>query len=405
MYFKLAWRNLWRNKRRSLITVSSIFFAVIIALFSNSTTTGAFDAMVNNIVSFSSGYIQIHKKGYWDERIIDNSFAENRTLMNMLTKHSDVIAAVPHLESFALASSGNKTAGVLAEGIDPAGESMISHLDKKLIRGSYPFAGSKDVLLGEGLADYLGLDVRDTLVLLGQGYHGATAAAKFAIAGIVKLPSPELSKRIVYIPLKEAQSMYSADTMLTAISLLLKEDADLQAVKNELKKSIDTTMYEIMDWKEMMPDINQFVETEKVGHKVTIWVIYLMISFGIFGTVLMMMLERMHEFGILIAIGMKKLRLAFVVFIEVVLISFTGIVTGVIGGIPLLLYFYYHPIRFTGNLAVMYSKFGMEPVLPMALYPSVFLSQVYVMAIITLLVSFYPFFKIIRIKISNVLHN
>jgi ABC-type lipoprotein release transport system permease subunit len=122
MFLKLAWLNIWRNKRRTLITTASVFFAVLLAIATRSMTNGIYENMIHNVVSYSSGYIQIHKKGFWDEQSIDNTFEENKQLSKSLLENSNIGHLMPRLETFALASFSDKTKGVLILGIDPEKE-------------------------------------------------------------------------------------------------------------------------------------------------------------------------------------------------------------------------------------------------------------------------------------------
>jgi len=177
-YIKLAWRNIWRNKRRTLITAASIFFAIFFALLMRALQLGSYSNMIDNAVSLYSGHLQIHAQGYWDNKSINNTLVQSRELMNQVKGNPDVRQVVPRLESFALGSSGPQTKGVLVMGVDPRKQDKMSNLSQKLVSGNYFSGGERAAIVGETLARYLQLGVNDTLVLLGQGYHGATAAGK-----------------------------------------------------------------------------------------------------------------------------------------------------------------------------------------------------------------------------------
>lgn len=398
MYLKLSWRNIWRNKRRTFITMASVFFAVILAVIMRSINTGVYDHMVHNVVSFTSGYIQIHQKGYWNEQSIDNSFKEDKKLNRSLENETEITEFVPRLESFALASAGDKTKGVLVLGIVPDKEKNITHLDEKIIEGKYIDINDNSLLVSEGLAGNFRLHTGDTLVLLSQGYHGASAAGKYAIKGIVHFGSPELNKRLVNMPLKLMQEMYGAENMITSVSLMIKEGADIQKVKKKITYSTDTAHYEIMDWKEMMPELNQIIEGDKAGDYVVIGILYLVIAFGVFGTTLMMTRERMHEFGILVAIGMKKQLLGSIVIMESLFISFLAALAGMTGALPLILWFKKHPIKISGELEKMYDSYGMEAIIPFSDKLNVFTEQAVIVFLISVLLSLYAAWKIFTLN-------
>ncbi len=180
-YFKLAWRNLWRNRRRTLITLASVLMAVVLAIGIRSFQKGVYGNMIGNAVRFSTGYIQVHAKGYWEDQSINNSFEPGSELKTALNKDQNISLTVPRLESFALASSGPHTKGVEVIGIDPAKEEAMNNLKGKIIAGKYfrENVSGQGILIGDGMAHYLQLNLGDTLVLLGQGYHGSTAAGQY----------------------------------------------------------------------------------------------------------------------------------------------------------------------------------------------------------------------------------
>lgn len=399
MLVKLAWLNIWRNKRRTIITATSVFFAVLLAILFRSLTDGIYDNMIRNVVSYSSGYLQIHQKGYWDEQSIDNTFMEDEQLYEQLLKNTKVTHIMPRLQTFALASYFNKTKGVLVLGIDPVKENQVNNLQGKMVAGEYiEKVTDNAVVLGEGLASQLKLKVNDTLVLLGQGYHASSAAAKFRVKGLIKLGAIELNNSVVYMPLKQAQYMHGAENRLTSVSVMLNKTANLERLKEDLQISISAQMYEVMSWKEMMPEIDQFIEADSTGHYIIIGILYFIISFGLFGTLLMMVFERKHELGILIAIGMKKTQLALVLIIESIMISFIGCFTGVIGGVLVVKWFTINPIHLTGELKEVYEDYGIESVIFFSNQETIFIVQSLIVLILSVVLAFYPGFKVMKLK-------
>lgn len=395
---KMAWRNIWRNKRRTLITMASVFFAVILAVLMRSANTGIYEHMVHNVVSFSSGYVQVHAKGYWDERSIDNSFKEDQKLYGRIAGQQGVTAVVPRLESFALASTGDRTKGVMVLGIVPDKENRITRLKEKIIAGEFIGENDTGVLLSEGLASGFHLQVGDTIVLLSQGYHGASAAGKYRIKGIIRLGSPELNRRLVNMPLKLMQQMYGADSMITSLSVMLTETADMQDVKNQIIAAVDNAFYEVMDWKQMMPELDQIIEGDLAGDYFVIGILYLVIAFGVFGTILMMTKERMHEFGILLAIGMKRFLLATVVMLESFLIAFIAALAGMTAALPIIEWFKARPIHMSGEIQKIYDRYGMEAIIPFSDKRHVFTEQAAIVFVIAILLSVYAAQKILKIR-------
>jgi putative ABC transport system permease protein len=395
IYLTLAWRNIWRNKRRTFITMGSVVFAVVLAVLLNSIKEGMLYKMQENAVTFYTGAVQIHQPGYWAERTLENTFIPTDTLRQQVEHHQQVSATASRLESFALAASKDYTKACMVVGIEPDKEQLITRLKEKVIDGNYLSTEDKMVLLSSGLADYLKLKTGDTLVLIGQGYHGVNAAGKYSVKGILKLGSPELNKRVVYLPIQLAQELYGAEGRSTDLILKIDDINKAAMVARDLRAKLPD--YEIMDWKTLLPELNQILAGERAENIVFLGILYLLISFGIFGTILMMLMERQFEFGVLVAVGMRKMKLSGIVVMENMFISVLGALFGTLLSIPVILYFYKYPIPIGGALKETYENFGFEPVFYFSIEPRIFYSQTIVVACIALVLSLYPLLTLLRI--------
>jgi putative ABC transport system permease protein len=396
MIEKLTWRNLWRNRRRTLITMASVTFAVVLAIVMKSLKDGVFDNLVKNVVGFYTGYIQVHKTGYQEEQLLENSFVLTDSILNKV-KQPAVQEVVPRLESFALASVGTTTKGCMVVGTDPVQEDRITSLKSKLIGGSYFTKNENAALIAEGLANRLKLSVNDTIVLLGQGYQGSMAAAKYPVKGIVKFAQPQLNDGLVYLPLNTAQNFLSAENRITSLALAIEKPSDIEIIQKKISMTVGNE-YEVLTWKELMPGIENHIRADAAGFNISIGILYLIIAFGIFGTLLMMIAERKYEFGMLIAIGMKKFRLGTMLLIETILISVCGTAIGMIISAPIVLYLKSYPIRFSGQMARAYEQFGFEPIFPASFNPSIFVAQGIIVLIIALIIGAYPLWHIKRLN-------
>jgi putative ABC transport system permease protein len=392
---KLAWKNLWRSRSRTLVTVSSIFFAVVLSVVTSSLQDGVFDNFIRNLVSFYSGYIQVHQRGYWDQQILDNGFIRNASLEHAVTRTDNVAAVAPRLESYALASAGDLTKGCLVVGIAPQLEDRITFLRSKVTQGEY-FAANESqnvALVAEGLASRLKVHLHDTLILISQGYHGAMAAGRYIIQGMVQFGSPQLNDQLLYLPLPVAQQFLGADSLLTSYVLALESDNRLNTTAQHLT-TVAGDRYEVMTWEEMLPEVKQHIQTDRGSMYIISGILYLLISFGIFGTLLMMIAERRYEMGMLLAIGMKKRKLMWVVLMESVLSVSLGCLAGILLSIPIVQYLKIHPLRFGGEMADIYRRFGFEPVFPASTDASIFITQGLIVLALGLLLSFYPLIRI-----------
>lgn len=391
---------MWRNRYRTIITMSAIFFAVILSVITSSLKTGVFENLVKNMVSFYSGYIQIHKQGYWDEQILDNSIKYDTGIEKKILATGKFNTVTPRLESFALASSQDITKGCLIVGIRPEHENSITSLKSKVIQGNYLNNNDTAVLLSEGLAKRLKLQLDDTVVLISQGYHGATGAGKYRIKGILKFGSPDLNDKALFMPLPLAQDFYSAYGMITSYVLSLKRSDELNNAANAIKATIGNS-YEVMTWEQMMPDIKQHIATDSNNMYVIQGVLYLLISFGIFSTLLMLMVERKFEMGMLCAVGMQKLKLAMLLLFESIFTVISGCILGLLTSVPIVYYLNKSPIRIGGETARAYERFGFEAIFPTSTKLEIFITQGLAVLMIGLLLSLYPIYKVIRLNPVN----
>lgn len=466
--YQLAWKNLWRNKRRTLITAASVFFAIFFALVMRSFQLGAYDRLFKNVIESYSGYLQLQHSDYFDDPNLDNSFEIDQSLIDRLKKDPNVNDVVPRLESFALAASGNHTQGVIVMGINPANEDKVLNISNKLVKyrlsgpiiealknDSLPartkklldvFRGesytsdirlmldlgisdgdsadifpvirrhasfsnaflteidSGNAVIGSGLSEYLKAGIGDTIVLMGQGYHGTSAAGKYSVKGIIKLPTPDIDNIIVYLPVEAARKLYAAPGMATSAVINLKsnDDEDIIRTRDRLAKMISDPMT-VKTWQELNALLVNQMEADNKSGMIMIAILYLVIAFGVFGTVLMMMAERKREFGMLVSIGMQKRKLAKVISMEMIFIGFLGMAAGVAASLPVVIYGNLHPLRFTGQFARMYEDYGFEPVMPTMLPDTFYLWQIVVVLIIMLIAVAFSTRKIFRMNVINAL--
>jgi len=282
-------------------------------------------------------------------------------------------------------------------GIDPQKENDITGLQSKMTKGIYLKKGDSAVLVSEGLAGRLKLNPGDTIVLISQGYHGATAAGKYRIQGILKFGSPELNDKALFMPLPLAQDLFSAYGMITSYVLSLKNPKLLEQTAESIRSAIGTD-YEVMTWKQMMPEIQQHIATDSNNMQAVQLLLYLLISFGIFSTLLMLMVERKFEMGMLVAVGMKKVKLAILLLIESIFTVISGCLLGILVSIPLVFYLNKHPIRLGGETAKIYERFGFEAIFPTSTSIEIFISQGIIVLVIGLILSLYPVYKTLRLN-------
>lgn len=397
-YIKIAWRNLWRNRRRTILTIASVAFALFVALIMRSMQLAMYDLMIESAVKSSTGYIQIHQKGYWDEKSINNTMETSPEFERAVLESPHITQAIPRVESFALASYGDQTKGIALIGTDVATEDKLSGLAQKVIQGRYLSKGDEGVLVAEKLAEYLDVTINDSLVLLSQGYHGVTAAGLYPVTGIVRFSMPDMNNSMIYMTLETAQNFYSLPGRITSLSLMLDDEKNLNNAVESLQPLADGEL-EIMTWKEMLTELLQGIEGDNVSGLFMLGILYLVVGFGIFGTILMMTMERKKEFGIMVALGMQRTRLAWITFYETVIVGLVGIIAGILVSLPVIVYFYYNPLQMKGEAADAMLEYNMDPVIPVLIEPGYFLNQSLVVILITLFAFVYPLITIARFQL------
>ncbi len=396
LYLALAWRSIWRNKRRSLISMSSVLFAAVIAMAMRSMQLGFYARSIDNIVSFYTGYLQIHADGFWEKQNLDHSMGAPDSVAAIIGRVPHVTCTTPRLESFALVSAGNVTDGAQVIGIDPQMENRLTGLEKKLSAGRYLGDDDTGILLAAGLANHLGLGVGDTVIVLGSGYHGVSAAGRFEILGTVEYPTPELNSGMCYLALREAQEFFGAPGRATSLAVMLDGPKYLDRVKSALAQKLDSR-YEVISWKTMMPDLVEYIQVDNASGIIMLLLIYVVVGFGILGTVLMMTMERTREFGVMIAVGMRRGVIRAMILLESVILTLVGAVAGMVLSVPLLAWLRAHPIELGGQMADAIRSYGFQPILPFSLAPSIFFWQTVTVVAIALVAALYPILRVSRL--------
>ncbi|HRY33282.1 MAG TPA: FtsX-like permease family protein [Bacteroidales bacterium] len=405
MILILAWRNIWRNRRRTLITIASVFFALLFALLMRALQVGTYDHMLRSMLDAYTGYIQVYSTDYYYDRSIDHLFEQDEAVMAGISEIPGVKAAIPRLETFALAITARQTKGVMLLGIDPEREKLLSNPAGRITQGRYYRAGEGGLLLAGRLAAYLGVEPGDTLTLMGMGCQGASAAGLFVVRGILKLPNPDLDRRLIYIDLPSVREYTGCSNMLSSIVINLDDVNQTAAIRDRISHMFSDKTFRVLTYEENSPELIQQIDSDKASGYIFLGLLYLIVGFGVFGTVLMMISERRKETGVMAAIGMQRLKLALVVVTEMLWMGLLGIASSYVVSIPLVWYLQEFPIRFTGEMGEIYLNYGLEPIMPARLDLMVNLWQALIVLLIIFISVIYPVISIFKMKETEALRS
>jgi len=400
MIIKIAWRNIFRNKKRTLITIGSIFIALFLIILMRGMQFGFYENLIKTVVESYSGYIEIHDKDYWENQSLNNSMIVDKQLLNEINEIKGVENVLERIKAFSLASSNDKIKGILINGVNIQDEKLIVDWNKRMVSGSLNFNGSNQVVIGKGISKYFNLNLKDTLVLFGQGYQGMMAAGKYEIIGIVDLKNPKLNDLGVFMDIDVTRRYISSDRIVTHLVIDKEENYDAEKLASKIRKNLSND-FEVLSWKKTLPDLDQTITADSAGGLIMVYILYIVVCFGMFGTVIMMTEERRYEFGVLISLGMSRLKLSSVVLFEILILSLLGVLLAIIFTRPILMYFNNNPIdmsKLADGMSDALAKFGFDPIFPFSISWDIPLTHGLFILIVSILMSLYPIIKIYKLN-------
>lgn len=403
---KMAWRNIWRNPRRTLLTIMAIAFACILLIFMLSFQFGSYETMINASVKIHTGHLQVQGPGYNEDQKMRQVIADPRPVRQALDAIDGVQAHAPRARAFVLVSSRERTYGVMAEGIDPAAEARVSTLRSIVRQGDYldrhpPQNGIRGALVGYLLARNLKVSIGDELTLLGQGRDGSIAATVLQVRGITSSGMDAFDRNALQMPLDAFQEAFTMDGAVHEIVIVCRQLADAAAIKTAIESALAgmdaQKSLDVLDWEQLMPGLRQAISMDLVSGAIFYLILIMVVAFSILNTFLMAILERTYEFGVMMAIGTRPGRLTRLVLAESAGMTLVGVMVGIVAGCLITGYFMIHGIHL-GGVADISRQFG----IPDTLYPRLTLVSVtagpLAVLTITLLAALYPALKIGKMK-------
>jgi putative ABC transport system permease protein len=402
MDLKMGWRNIWRNPRRSILTVGAIAFATLLLVFMLSWQFGSYETMINSAVRTHTGHLQVQAEGYRSKQSMRLVVSRPDRVGALLKGMPDVAAYTFRGNAFSLASSKERTYGALVIGIDPPREGEVSTLEQLVREGSYlSHEDTNQALVGKLLANNLKVSLGDEIVLLGQGRDGSIAATAVKVKGIFRSGEDTFDRSSLHIPLNFFQDTYAMRGAVHEVVVLAKNLEAVPALKQTIRergeKTFENEDLVVLDWKELMPGLIDAIRMDLISGFIFYVILIVVVAFSILNTFLMAIFERTKEFGILMAIGTKPSRLTKILLIESTTVTAAGIALGILLGSLVTWYFQVHGILISGATELL-RQFG----LPERMYPQLSVLSASIGAgivlIITLLTALYPAFKVRRLK-------
>jgi ABC-type lipoprotein release transport system permease subunit len=336
LYLRLAWRNLWRHRRRTVIVAVAVASTMGLMMWYDGLIGGFNEAIYGNAIRVLGGNIQIHAAGYGAEvnQLPLLPLANDQALVEAAQVQPQVMAATRRINTGGMATTREGAFGVTIVGVEPEKEAPASLWAQKVSAGRYLAPDDLDmVYIGQGLATAMGVTVGDRFTLAGRGAHQQMRSRTMTVAGIYDLGMPDIEKRTMYITLGEAQSLYDLDGQVTEIVVFLKQIGEEPAVMDALRPSLAGA--EITSWQTSFPELERVLATKGGAMNVFSVIMMVIVGIGILNLLLMAIYERTREIGILGALGLKPFQISVLFVLEGILMGLVGLAAGVALGLAI----------------------------------------------------------------------
>ena len=397
MFFQLGWRNIWRNRRRTLVILTAVIIGVWSMIFLGALMRGMADQFIRNGIKTLTGHIQVHHPGYREDPVVEHSMTEpSRVEAALTTRLSPDAQWAPRVRVDAVVSNARHSTGITMVGIDPPREATISFIGGAVTEGRYlELDDPQGIVVGKALADKFETRLDRKLVLMSQNTEGEIASRAFRIIGIYRAETEATEKQFVFVSISAAQQMLKLHNGISEVAILLSVHGEVDQVAGALRAALPTAEYEINTWQELQPMVTAILKIYDLFIFIWFLVVFIAMGFGIVNTTLMAVFERIREFGLLKSLGMKPRWIIQEVLIESFFLLILGMVIGNALGFLSVLALSVNGIDLSALAAGM-EYWGMSRVI----YPSI-MGQDVIMAnlvvfVLGLVVSLYPAVKAAR---------
>lgn len=395
MLFKVAWRNIWRNKMRSIVVIASVAVGLFAGMFMMAFSLGLIKQEADIAVQTQLSHIQFHNPVFGDDKEVNDTIDGASGIIGKLLKDSNIKAVSGRIITTGMISSSSTAAGVEIHGIVPSDEKKVSSISQYIKEGIY-FPGKKnEIVMGEKLVQKLGVKLHSKIVLTFQTKTGDLTAGSFRIAGIFRSQNSQFDEMTVFTNFNETAQLLGTGNSIHEIAIILKDGNKVDSVAAGFKKQYSGLL--VQTWSELSPEMAYLNSAFNQIMYVVIGIILLALMFGIINTMLMAVLERQREFGMLMAIGMDKPRVFFMVVLESVMLTCVGIPAGILLSIGVVEIFAKHGIDFS-SFSQALSSLGFSNIVYPELQTSMFLPISIMTALTAILSGIYPAMKALKFK-------
>ena len=332
----IAWRNLWRNRKRTLLSAGAIAFSVALLTFAMSMQSGTYATMVDNATRLLDGHIQLQRRGYLDDPRIESAIDSAAERVAQVRAVPGVVAAAPRIAAFALVSGNDRSYGAQLLGVDPAAERALSSLPDMLAEGRY-IEGGAQAYAGRVLARNLEVSVGDQIVVLGTAANGGVAALAVTLVGTFASGIAELDRQLLQVPYAPVAEAFEMHDAAHAIVVRAESVPSAAAVAGALRRDLPADQV-VLEWQALLPDLQQAIMLDRAASNVMFGILAAVVTIGVLNGFLMTVFERTREFGMLMAIGMRARAVIVLLQAEALMLSCLGCATGVAIGVPLVLW-------------------------------------------------------------------
>ncbi len=329
MILKMAFRNVFRQKRRSLFTILSMFGGFVMAAFFIGFADGSYNNIIDAFTRARLGHIQIHHREYLENPSLYRSIENPGVLGAVLDNTAGVTHWTPRVFSACLVAAEKKSVGAQIVGIDPEKENNATGFNKKIIEGrTFSSPDAKEAVLGKGLAHLLQVTVDQDVVVVTQGADGSIANERYRVSGIMDSGNEISDRTTFYLPINEARDLLVLGKRVHEIAIVVNRLKDVDAITDSLRQRLDDPLLQVAPWQEFARAFYKAMKADQEGMWIMLVIIVLVVSVGILNTVLMSVLERQREYGMLRAVGTRPGQIIRLVLTEVIILALFCIVAG-----------------------------------------------------------------------------